>query len=104
MGYRIGGQAFPEAAVAGWEALEAGMPNKPKDRHVVAASKEVDASLIDAANLRDFITLPPGIEAVTPDAALLNRFQSMPLEASLGSAGRRLTPESRPRSRRAAAA
>lgn len=74
------GQAFAEAAVAGWEALEADMPNDPKDRHVAAAAKKIGASLIVTANLRDFAALPPGIEAVAPDAFLLDRLQAMPRE------------------------
>lgn len=73
-------QAFPEAAVAGWETLEADMPNDPKDRHVAAAAQKIGASLIVTANLRDFAGLPAAIEAVAPDAFLLARFEAMPRE------------------------
>jgi predicted nucleic acid-binding protein len=74
------GQAFPETAVAGWQALEVDMPNDPKDRHVAAAAKKIDASLIVTANLRDFAALPSGIEAVAPDTFLLDRLEVMPHE------------------------
>lgn len=73
-------QAFPEAAVGGWEALEADMPNDPNDRHVAAAAKKIGASLIVTANLRDFTALPTGIKAIAPDAFLLARLQAMPRE------------------------
>src|SRR5689334_22105621 len=45
---------FPEAMVTGHESLIAGMPNDPKDRHVVAAAVKAGAQVIVTSNLRDF--------------------------------------------------
>ena len=73
-------KAFPEAKVDDWEDLEGAMPNDPKDRHVAAAAATVGATFIVTANLKDFIRLPMGMQAVTPDAFLLKRFLEMPEE------------------------
>ncbi|HYE29760.1 MAG TPA: PIN domain-containing protein [Allosphingosinicella sp.] len=74
------GKAFPEAAVEGWEDLEEAMPNDPKDRHVAAAAATIDAAVVVTENLKDFMHLPMGIQAVMPDTFLLERFQKMPEE------------------------
>jgi predicted nucleic acid-binding protein len=63
-------RAFPDATVEGWEALEAEMPNDPKDRHVAAAAKHIKAAVIVTANLKDFALLPAGLRAISPDAFL----------------------------------
>ena len=65
-------QAFPEAAVTGYESLVAGMPNDPKDRHVAAAALKAGAQVIVTNNLRDFQALPDGLEAQSPDEFLSN--------------------------------
>lgn len=65
-------RAFPEAMVTGHDALIASMPNDPKDRHVAAAAVKCGAQVIVTANLRDFATLPDGIEAQSPDDFLDN--------------------------------
>lgn len=74
------GKAFPEAEVEGWENLEGTMPNDPKDRHVAAAAAKIDATFVVTENLKDFMHLPMGMQAVMPDAFLLERFQKMPEE------------------------
>lgn len=63
-------RAFPDADVEGWEALEAEMLNDPKDRHVAAAAKHIEADVIITANLKDFAPLPAGVRAISPDAFL----------------------------------
>lgn len=63
-------RAFPDADVEGWEALEAEMLNDPKDRHVAAAAKHIEAGVIVTANLKDFAPLPAGVRAISPDAFL----------------------------------
>src|SRR5450432_973678 len=63
-------QAFPEADVTGYESLVAGMQNDPKDRHVAAAALKAGAQVIVTSNLRDFQTLPDGVEAQSPDEFL----------------------------------
>jgi predicted nucleic acid-binding protein len=63
-------RAFPDATVEGWEALEAEILNDPKDRHVAAAAKHIEADVIVTANLKDFALLPAGIRAISPDAFL----------------------------------
>jgi predicted nucleic acid-binding protein len=64
--------AFPEAMVSGHEPLIAAMENDEKDRHVVAAAVKAGAQVIVTGNLRDFRTLPDGIEAQSPDEFLCN--------------------------------
>ncbi|MFL6846173.1 MAG: PIN domain-containing protein [Allosphingosinicella sp.] len=73
-------KAFPEAAVEGWEDLEGAMPNDPKDRHVAAAAATIGAAVVVTENLKDFMHLPMGMQAATPDAFLVERFQKMPKE------------------------
>jgi hypothetical protein len=63
-------EAFPDAAVEGWEALEGQMRNHPKDRHVAAAAAAIGAGIIVTSNVRDFAVLPDGVVAMTPDQFL----------------------------------
>jgi hypothetical protein len=60
-------RAFPEAEITGYEYLVSSMPNEPKDRHVAAAAVRAGSQLIVTDNLRDFQTLPEGMEAKSPD-------------------------------------
>jgi hypothetical protein len=71
-------RAFPEADVTGFESLIASMQNHEKDRHVTAAAVKAGAQVIATANLRDFATLPDGIEAQSPDEFLCNLFDLNP--------------------------
>lgn len=65
---------FPEAEVTGHEHLIAAMRNDEKDRHVVAAAVKAGAQVITTSNLKDFVGLPEGIEAQSPDEFLCNLF------------------------------
>jgi predicted nucleic acid-binding protein len=67
-------QAFPEAAVAGYEPLVATMRNEAKDRHVAAAALAAGAQVILTSNRKDFADLPGGIEAQSPDEFLCDLF------------------------------
>lgn len=71
-------QAFPEAEVTGYGSLVARMQNDPKDRHVAAAALKAGAQVIVTSNLRDFQTLPDGVEAQSPDEFLSNLFDLDP--------------------------
>jgi predicted nucleic acid-binding protein len=64
--------AFPESLVTGHEAMIDSMPNESKDRHVVAATVKAGAQVIVTNNLKDFATLPDGIEAQSADEFLCN--------------------------------
>jgi predicted nucleic acid-binding protein len=70
--------AFPDAMVEGWEALEAKMPNHPKDRHVAAAAKRSGAGIVVTSNLKDFSAMPDGIVAMSPDAFLTQLLDDTP--------------------------
>lgn len=70
--------AFPEAVVAGYGTLVDSMANHPKDRHVAAAAHKADAQLIITHNLKDFVPLPQGIEARSPDDFLCDLFDLDP--------------------------
>lgn len=63
---------FPEAEISGFEPLVPAMPNEEKDRHVAAAALKAGAQVIVTSNLRDFKSLPGGIEAQSPDEFLCN--------------------------------
>jgi PIN domain len=74
--------AFDDALVTGWEGLEAGiaLPDQ-NDRHVVAAAIRGGAQAIVTANADDFpvATLGRfGLEAVHPDAFLLDQLDLSP--------------------------
>lgn len=71
-------RAFPEAEVTGYEPLISGMPNDPKDRHVAAAALKAGAQVIVTSNRRDFLALPDGVEAQSPDEFLSNLFDLDP--------------------------
>jgi len=73
-------EAFPDAMVDGWEPIEQGMPNHPKDRHVVAAAVVIGATAIVTSNIRDFAVLPPGIITMRPDEFLCELLGTKPRE------------------------
>lgn len=73
--------AFPDALVTGHERLIVGMPNHPKDRHVLAAAVQVGAQVIVTENLRDFphqAVGSVGIEAQSSDAFLTHLYSLDP--------------------------
>lgn len=69
---------FPEAMVTNYEGLIASMQNDPKDRHVAAAAVRAGAQVIVTDNLKDFLFIPEGIEAQSPDEFLSNLFDLDP--------------------------
>lgn len=69
---------FPEAMVTDYELLTTSMQNHPKDRHVAAAALRAGAQVIVTNNLKDFRSLPEGIEAQDPDEFLSNLFDLNP--------------------------
>jgi len=74
-------RAFPLADVEGYEGLIPAMSNQEKDRHVLAAAVRGGAALVVTANLKDFPAAalePYGIEAIHPDAFLLDQFDLDP--------------------------
>lgn len=71
-------KAFPEAEVTDYASLVAGLQNDAKDRHVVAAAVKAGAQVIVTSNLKDFVPLPEGIEAQSPDDFLCNLFDLDP--------------------------
>jgi predicted nucleic acid-binding protein len=70
--------AFPESLVTGYEFLVDAMPNHPKDRHVAAIAVKAGAQVIVTCNLRDFASVPDGIEAQSPDEFLCNLIDLAP--------------------------
>ena len=87
--------AFPDAEVAGYDALIPSMTNDPKDRHVLAAAVRGDCSLILTFNLKHFPAADLqrwGVYANHPQDYLLILYEMEPnhLTAGLGEiAGRR---------------
>ena len=75
-------QAIPDARVAGYESLIAGLHlQDPDDRHVLAAAIHCRASVIVTFNLRDFPAAslaPLRIEARHPDAFIEQLFDLDP--------------------------
>ena len=71
---------FPDAQVAGYEALIPGIRNHEGDRHVVAAALHAHAQVIVTSNLKHFRSedLPANIEAQHPDEFLVNLFDLDP--------------------------
>jgi hypothetical protein len=69
---------FPEAEITGYESLVSAMRNDAKDRHVAAAAVKAGAQVIATANLKDFVPLPDGVEAQSPDEFLCNLFDLDP--------------------------
>ena len=70
--------AFSEALVRSYESLIPSMPNNEKDRHVAAVAVKAGAQVIVTSNLKDFRSLPEGIEAQSPDVFLLNLLDLAP--------------------------
>lgn len=70
--------AFPEALVTGYAAFVEAMPNDAKDRHVTATAVKVAAQVIVTFNLKDFSSLPDGLEAQSPDEFLSHLFDLDP--------------------------
>jgi hypothetical protein len=60
--------------VTGYEPLIASMKNEERDRHVAAAAVKAGAHVITTSNVKDFVHLPEGVEAQSPDAFLCNLF------------------------------
>ncbi len=71
-------EAFPDAEITGYQHLTPAMQNDKKDRHVVAAAVMAGAQVITTHNLKDFRSLPDGIEAQSPDEFLCNIFDLNP--------------------------
>ena len=71
-------EAFPQSQVIGYRDLVPAMKNDPKDRHVAAAAVQSGAALIVTSNLKDFQTLPVGIEVQSPDDFLCSMFDLQP--------------------------
>lgn len=74
-------RAFPLAQVEGHDGLIPAMSNHEKDRHVLAAAVRGGAALVVTANLKDFPAAalePYGIQAVHPDAFLLDQLDLDP--------------------------
>lgn len=68
-------EAFPEAAVSGYESLIASLTNDPGDRHVLAVAIAGEARIIVTTNLRHFppeACRPHDVEAQHPDEFLTN--------------------------------
>lgn len=87
--------AFPDAAVAGYEALLPALMNHEKDRHVLAAAIRGTCPLIVTFNLKHFpaeALAPWGITATHPQDYLLILYEMEPSQviACLGAiAGKR---------------
>jgi predicted nucleic acid-binding protein len=74
---------FPDAMVdtGGIRAIEAEMPNDPKDRHVLAAAVVAGAPVVVTSNLKHFrdVDLEPlGVRAVSPDRFLTSLLEQRP--------------------------
>lgn len=68
-------EAFDDALVTDYEALESAMTNNPKDRHVLAAAVACGAQLIVTRNIKDYpleSRRPYHIDIQTPDEFLLS--------------------------------
>ena len=72
---------FPDALVAGYEALIPAMQNDAKDRHVLAAAVRGGAEVIVTENVQDFPTAacdPYDIEVQTADELLCHLWSLSP--------------------------
>lgn len=78
-------RAFPEACVAGYAALEAGLElPDPDDRHVLAAAITTSAQVIVTENLKDFPSkalAPFDIDAISADEFISDAIELDPLAA-----------------------
>jgi predicted nucleic acid-binding protein len=72
--------AFPEALVQGHEMLIPSMANEEKDRHVAAVAVQAGAQVIVTSNLKDFHSMPDGVEAQSPDDFLLDLLDLAPTD------------------------
>lgn len=83
---------FADALVDDYKPLIPKMRNHPKDRHVAACAAAAEAGYIVTGNLKDFKHLPPGIEAIHPDAFLCRLFEETPaaMSAALAAQSARL--------------
>lgn len=72
--------AFAEGRVTNYDRHLPLLKNDPKDRHVLAAALEGEATLVVTSNLRHFAAaiLPDGIAAVSPDEFLVRLFEKTP--------------------------
>jgi predicted nucleic acid-binding protein len=74
-------QAFPEAMVEGYQALESSMTNDVEDRHVLAAAIRGRADVVVTFNLKHFRPEhcePYDLDVQTPDDFLLHAFHLRP--------------------------
>lgn len=69
---------FPDALITGHERWLAELENDEKDRHVVAAALEAEVGVIVTSNLSDFVPLPAGMRACSPDDFLRELFERNP--------------------------
>ncbi|WP_454229034.1 PIN domain-containing protein [Propioniciclava flava] len=79
-------RAFPEAMIDGFDALVERMTNHPGDRHVLAACVVSQARTLVTFNLKDFpeeALQPYDIEAIDPDAFVLDQLDLHPLWSRL---------------------
>ena len=70
--------AFPPAMVTDHERHIPFLGNDLNDRHVVAAAVECGAEAVITLNLKDFATMPDGVEAISPDDLLRELLQREP--------------------------
>ena len=101
---RLMAARFPEASVAGWEALDdaTGLPG-PADAHVIAAARAGGADGIVTLNIRDFllrvlvaIGSVPGLARLHPDAFLVAEYApGGPLDAVLDAVEAQAPPAAR---------
>ena len=80
-------RAFEDAAVTGFEPIEAGLSGLPDpgDAHVIAAAIETSASIIVTDNLKDFpatVLAPHGIEAKSANDFLADTIDLKPEKAA----------------------
>ena len=74
--------AFPEALVAGYEALIGECQNQAKDRHVLACAIRCQAEVIVTFNMRDFPSdalVPWNVTAQPPQEYLLTLYSMDPV-------------------------
>jgi predicted nucleic acid-binding protein len=72
---------FSDALITGYESLIPTLTNDPKDRHVLAAAIQAEASSIVTFNLKDFskdALAPHHITAISPDNFVLKLYKEVP--------------------------